>query len=161
MREEIRNDNKLKFQHSVQGMTTLSITKRCDYRMRQMEKELEAREKVLKNQKPPNVIAAQKALDAIKECDAWDAVAIETELRGEGLPSMASLSADAKQVEVERLKDRKNCIDKLRDIEVQLTRCKVVAEETRQSIFRGDQVSRLACLLLAVVLLYMLPSSLT
>lgn len=141
VREEIRKDSKLKFQHSVQGMTTLSITKRCDYRMRQMEKELEAREKVLKNQKPPNVIAAQKALDAIRDADAWDAGAIESELRGGGRPAMDKISDEAKQVEMERLKDRKACIDKLRDIEVQITRCKILAEETRQSIFRGDQVS--------------------
>ena len=140
VREEIRNDDRLKFQHAVQGMTTLMITKRCDYRMRQMEKELEAREKVLKNQKPPNVVAAQKALEALKEADAWDMRAIEKELRGEGRPATTSLPDEARQVEEERLKDRKVCIDRLRDIEVQIHRCKVVADETRQAIYRGDQV---------------------
>lgn len=45
VREEIRTDSRLRFQHSVQGMTVQAIAKRCDYRMRQMEKELEAREK--------------------------------------------------------------------------------------------------------------------
>ena len=139
VREDIRNDDRLKFQHAVQGMTTGMITKRCDYRMRQMEKELEAREKVLKNQRPPNVVAAQKALDAIMKADEWDLEAIERELRGGGKPLMV-LSEESKLVEEERLKDRQNCIDKLREIEIQLHRCKVVADETRQAIYRGDQV---------------------
>jgi SLIDE len=139
VREEIRNDRRLKFQHAVQGMTTLMITKRCDYRMRQMEKELEAREKVLKNLKPPNVIAAYKAIDAIKEADDWDERATELELRGEGRPSLATLSQETRQVMEERLRDRKTCVDKLRDIEVQIARCMVVAEETKESIYRGDQ----------------------
>ncbi|EEC47587.1 predicted protein, partial [Phaeodactylum tricornutum CCAP 1055/1] len=39
VREEIRTDGRLKFQHSTQGMTVQAIGKRCDYRMRQMEKE--------------------------------------------------------------------------------------------------------------------------
>jgi SWI/SNF-related matrix-associated actin-dependent regulator of chromatin subfamily A member 5 len=147
VREEIRTDDRLKFQHSVQGMTTLMIGKRCDYRMRQTEKELEAREKVLKNQKPPNVIAAQKTLDAIREADEWDSEAINLELRGEGQPSLDSLSGEARLVEEERLKDRQLCVDRLRDIEVQLHRCKVIAEETRQAIFRGDQVSAFPFLL--------------
>lgn len=139
VREEIRNDNRLKFQHAVQGMTTLMITKRCDYRMRQMEKELEAREKTLKNEKPANVVAAQKALEAIKEADAWDMRAIENELRGDGQPATTSLPEDARLVEDERLKDRQVGIDRLRDIEIQTHRCKVVADETRQAIYRGDQ----------------------
>jgi SWI/SNF-related matrix-associated actin-dependent regulator of chromatin subfamily A member 5 len=66
VREEIRKDSRLKFQHSAQGMTVQAIGKRCDYRMRQMEKELEAREKFLKNQRPPNIVAAHKAIEAIK-----------------------------------------------------------------------------------------------
>lgn len=156
VREEIRNDNRLKFQHAVQGMTTLMLTKRCDYRMRQMEKELEAREKVLKNQRPPNVVAAQKALDAIKEADAWDARAIECELRGGGRPAMGLLSEDAKQVAEERFKDRQVCIDRLRDIEVQLHRCKVVAEETKEAIYRGDQVR--GCGLLGLLLVFESPT---
>lgn len=140
VRDEIRNDDRLKFQHTVQGMTTLQIAKRCDYRMRQMEKELEAREKNLKNLRPPNVVVAQNLLDAIKESDAWDAEAINQELRGEGQPSLDTLSVEAKQVEEERIKDRKSCIEKLRDIEVQLQKCKVIAEETKEAIYRGDQV---------------------
>ena len=43
------------------------IAKRCDYRIRQMEKELEQREKKLKGGKPPNVLAAERAVKIIKE----------------------------------------------------------------------------------------------
>lgn len=154
VREEIRNDDRLKFQHAVQGMTTAMISKRCDYRMRQMEKELEAREKELKNQRPPNVIAAKQTLDAIKEADAWDGRAIEKELRGGGLPAPTALSTEAKQLEEERLKDRQVCIDRLRDIEVMVHRCKIVAEETRQAIYRGDQVCFLFLFLLRCTFLF-------
>ncbi|KAI2491922.1 Class II histone deacetylase complex subunits 2 and 3 [Fragilaria crotonensis] len=45
VREELRRDKDLLFQHMVQGMNTDMIMKRVDYRMRQMEKECEAREK--------------------------------------------------------------------------------------------------------------------
>ena len=144
VREEIRNDDRLKFQHAVQGMTTLMLTKRCDYRMRQMEKELEAREKVLKSQKPAAVIAAQQTLEALKEADAWDARAIEKELRGGGRPATTSLPEEARKMEEERLKDRKVAVDRLRDIEVQIHRCKVVADETRNAIYRGDQVWKMS-----------------
>ncbi|CAB9513014.1 ISWI chromatin-remodeling complex ATPase ISW2 [Seminavis robusta] len=139
VREEIKTDRRLMFQHTVQGMTTGMIVKRCDYRMRQMEKELEAREKVLKNQKPANVIAAQRAIEAIKEADGFDDRALAIELRGENFASLSPLSKDARQVEEERLKDRKVAVDRLRDIEVQLQRCKMVAEETKEAIHRGDQ----------------------
>ena len=158
VRDEIRRDHKLKFQHTVQGMTTLQITKRCDYRMRQMEKELEAREKNLKNQKPPNVVAAQKMLDAIQEADKWDADALNQELTGEGRPSIDSLSSEAKQLQEERLKDRNICIDKLRDIEVQLHKCHVIADETREAIYRGDQVRFVASELFVGLFLSLPPS---
>ena len=59
MRKELRRDDTLLFQHTVQGMNTDSIAKRCDYRMRQMERELEARELKLKSLKPANVVAAE------------------------------------------------------------------------------------------------------
>lgn len=140
VREELRKDERLKFQHAVQGMTTLSIAKRCDYRMRQMEKELEAREKAMKSQRPPNVVAAQKALAALKEADKWDAEATSMELQGEPRPSLDGLSPDAKIVETERLKDKDICVQRLREIEMQMHRCKAIAEETKEAIMRGDQV---------------------
>ena len=140
VREEVRQDNALIFQHMVQGMNTDMIAKRCDYRMRQMEKEFEAREKTLKNQKPANVVAAEKAIAAIKEMEEW-----ETENRGrlicgeDPLP-MDSLSEEARKLIEERTSDRNPHIDRLREIEVQVRGCKALAEETRKAILRGDQV---------------------
>ena len=141
VRESIRNDDRLKFQHTVQGMTTAMIGKRCDYRMRQMERELEAREKVMKGKRPANVIAAQKAIDAIKAMDAWETETRTRELHGEEGTSIDDLGEDAAEIIRERLTEREPCIDRLREIESQVSRCINVAEETRQGILRGDQVS--------------------
>merc|ERR1712232_650830 len=52
---------------------------------------------------------------------------------------MGKLSDDAKSNIEERNYDKQMCVDRLREIEVQLSRCKAVAEETRQAILRGDQ----------------------
>jgi len=139
VRESIRHDNKLKFQHSVQGMTTAMMAKRADYRIRQVERELEAREKALKNQRPANVVAAQKALDAIKAMEKYEVDARTKELQGEEPPPMDSLDADARQVLEERQKERDQCVRRLREIEGQVSRCYLLAEETRQGIYRGDQ----------------------
>lgn len=139
VREEIRTDNRLRFQHSVQGMNVQAIAKRCDYRMRQMEKELEAREKSMKNKRPPSSIAAQKAIEAVKEMDFWDMQAREAQLSGEEPPDIKELSAESRQIMGERLKERDNAIARLREIEVQVQRCLAIAEETRQAIFRGEQ----------------------
>lgn len=139
VREEIRTDSRLKFQHAVQGMTVQAIAKRCDYRMRQMEKELEAREKVLKNKRPPNVIAAFKAIDAIKEMEFWDMQSREAQLEGEQGPSLSRLSKDTRAIMEERLKERSAGITRLREIEVQVQRALNLAEDTKTAIFRGDQ----------------------
>lgn len=139
VREEIRTDSRLRFQHSVQGMTVQAIAKRIDYRMRQMEKELEAREKSLKNKRPPNVVAAHKAIDAIKEMDFWDMQVREGLLEGEEVPDISTLSHDARLIMEDRLKDRSAAITRVREIEVQVQRCMNLAEETRQSIFQGAQ----------------------
>jgi SLIDE len=139
VREEIRTDSRLKFQHSAQGMTVQAIAKRCDYRMRQMEKELEAREKALKSKRPPNVVAAQKTIDAIKEMDLWDLQSREAQLEGEEPAPVGSLSLEARVEMKERLKERAFSISRLREIEVQLQRALVVADETRQSIYDGAQ----------------------
>ena len=141
VREEIRKDNRLKFQHTVMGMTTGMIAKRCDYRMRQMERELEAREKVLKNKRPPSVVAAQKAIEAIKAMEVWETDARNLELRGEDPPPLTIFDDDAAQIIQERLAEREPCIARLREIESQVTKCMALAEETRQAILRGDQVS--------------------
>jgi hypothetical protein len=139
VREEIRTDSRLKFQHSVQGMTVQAIAKRCDYRMRQMEKELEAREKALKNKLPANVSAAHKAIDAIKEMDLWDMQAGEAQLEGEDPSPLRNLSAGARVIMQERLKERESAITRLREIEVAVQRALLIAEETRQSIYNGAQ----------------------
>jgi hypothetical protein len=139
VREEIRRDPRLRFQHAVQGMTVQSIAKRCDYRMRQMEKEVEAREKVLKLKRPPNVVAAHKAIEAIKEMDLWDMQCREAQLDGEEPPKRENLSAEARLVMDERLKDRAAAIGRLREIEVQVQRCTNVADEIKKAIYRNDQ----------------------
>ena len=139
VREEIRTDTRLKFQHSVQGMSVQSIAKRCDYRMRQMEKELEAREKSVKNKKPVNIVAAQKAIDGIKEMDFWEMQYREALLDGERTPDFASLSHDSQIILNERFKERSVAVDRLREIEVQVQRCENLAEATRQAINDGAQ----------------------
>lgn len=139
VREEIRTDSVLKFQHSAQGMTVQAIAKRCDYRMRQMEKELEAREKNLKNMKPPSVISAQRAIDAIKEMDLWDMQMREAQMEGEAPSGIGNLSFEARVVMEERLKDRASGISRLREIEVQVQRCLGLAEDTRNAITGGAQ----------------------
>jgi SWI/SNF-related matrix-associated actin-dependent regulator of chromatin subfamily A member 5 len=139
VRETIRHDRRLKFQHSVQGMTTGMITKRSDYRIRQVERELDAREKAIKNSRPANVVAAQKALDAIKVIEKYEFDAILSELKGEEAPKLTSLDPDAKVVLEERIKERDQCIRRLREIEGQYSKAMLLAEETRRGILRGDQ----------------------
>jgi SLIDE len=139
IREEIRTDSRLKFQHSTQGMTAQAIAKRCDYRMRQLEKELEAREKTIRNKRPPAVIAAQRAIEAIKEMDLWDRQVTSDLLDGLEPQSIKTLSTDAQQIMIERIKDRDLNIYRLREIEVQVQRALAAAEETRQEIYRGAQ----------------------
>jgi SWI/SNF-related matrix-associated actin-dependent regulator of chromatin subfamily A member 5 len=140
VREAIRNDSRLKFQHTVQGMTTAMIGKRCDYRMRQMERELEAREKALKNKRPASFIAAQKSIDAIKAMETWETETRSRELRGEAAQPLEELDEEGAQILRERLAERDPCVARLREIEGQVSRCLNVAEETRQAILRGDQV---------------------
>jgi SLIDE len=134
VREEIRTDSRLKFQHSAQGMTVMAIAKRCDYRMRQMEKELEAREKAIKSRRPPNVVAAQRTIEAIKEMEQWDVQANAALLAGKDPPSLGTLSLEARAETKERLKERAPSIARLREIEVQIQRALKTADETRQSI---------------------------
>jgi len=146
IRDEIRNDNALIFQHMVQGMNTDMIAKRVDYRMRQMEKEYEAREKVLKNQRPANVVAAEKAIAAIKEMEEWETEARNRQLRGVEAPPIGGLSDEAKQMIEERSSDLEPMLERLREIEMQVRGAKAIAEETRQAIMRSEQVRSRMCL---------------
>ena len=139
VREAVRNDSRLKFQHSVQGMTTAMIVKRCDYRMRQMERELEARERVLKNKRPAAVVTAQKAIDAIMNAEKWETEARIIELRGEIPPPLEKYGSDAAQILRERLVERKPNVGRFREIESQIHRARDVAEDTRQAIYDGAQ----------------------
>ncbi|KAG7370050.1 helicase [Nitzschia inconspicua] len=139
VRERIVKDSKLKFQHTVIGMTTGQMQKRADYRVRQMERELDAREKGLKNSRPANVVAAQKALDAIKEMEKYEVEARTRELQGLFAAPLGTLSKDARQAMENCLKDRDACVNRLREVEGQVNRCHLLAEETRQGIKRGDQ----------------------
>jgi len=139
VREELLNDDVLLLQHTVQGMNTDAIAKRCDYRMRQMERELDAREKKVKSLRPQSVIAAEKTIKAIKEMDAWDAEALRAQLKGDDPSSFDSLSPEARECTQDRLQDCQQVIERLREIEIQILGCKELAEITRQSILRGDQ----------------------
>jgi len=139
VRENLRKDRKLKFQHSVQGMTTAMITKRADYRIRQVERELEAREKALEKLRPPSAIAAQKAIDAIKSMEKYEVEARAHELQGEEPPKIDTFDSDTKSIYLERQKEKEQCVRRLREIEGQVSRCLLLADETRQGILRGDQ----------------------
>ncbi len=139
VREDLRKDPKLKFQHSVQGMTTAMITKRADYRIRQVERELEAREKALEKLRPQTSIAAQKAIDAIKLMEKHEVEARTHELQGEKPPKTDAFDSDTKSIYIERQKEKEGCVRRLREIEGQVSRCLLLADETRQGILRGDQ----------------------
>lgn len=139
VREALIKDEALMFQHQTLSMNSSEIAKRCDYRLRQMEKELEAREKKLKNSKPANVLAAERALAGIKEMDMWEGNAVELEMRGEDPPPLSILSQDSKAIMEERLENRKEILNRFREIEIQLRGCEQLANETKKCIIRGDQ----------------------
>lgn len=139
VREALAKDNELMFQHIAQGMNSSDIAKRCDYRLRQMERELEARGKRLKNTKPANVVAAEKALEGIKEMDQWENEAISLEMLGKDPPSLQSLSEESKSIMEDRLKDRNVILSRFREVEIQLRGCQELAHETKKCIKRGDQ----------------------
>lgn len=138
VREAIQNDSRLKFQHSALGMSIQSIIKRCDYRMRQMEKELEAREKAKKYKRPPNVVAAQKAIDAIMEMEEFDQKHRAAQLAGRPQPADI-LSVEARVMMKDRMKEREASATRLREIEGQYQNALRIAEETREQIYRGSQ----------------------
>lgn len=139
IRDEIRNDRGLYFQHTVQGMNNDAIMKRVDYRLRQMEKEFEAREKKLKSCKAANVVAAEKALQAISEADEWETNAQMLLLQGAAPPSKENLSEEGKITVDERLYDLQSYADRLREIEMQVRNAKKVAEKTRDEIKNSAQ----------------------
>lgn len=141
IREEIRNDTNLLFQHTVQGMNIDAIAKRCDYRMRQMEKEVEAREKKLSAQKSAAVQEAEEALKSIRACEAWESEAKMMQLQGEPAPPIESFVKNKKGLDSLNgyLQERQCCIDGLREIETQLRGCQMLAEETKERIYAGDQ----------------------
>lgn len=139
IREEIRNDTSLLFQHTVQGMNIDAIAKRCDYRMRQMEKELETREKKLATMKTPAVEEAELVVAAIKNMEAWESEAKMMQLQGEPAPPIESFVKQGLETLDPYMKERQACIDGLREVETQLRGCKVLAEEVKERIYAGDQ----------------------
>ena len=146
VREEIRTDSRLKFQHSVQGMSVASIAKRVDYRMRQMERELEAREKAIKNKRPPAVVTAQKTLDSVMEVDNWEKRFQELLLDGKEPQNLSGLSTESRTSFAERLKEQEAAVYRLREIEVQTQRALKVAEETKKTIHDGAQYVNYSCI---------------
>jgi hypothetical protein len=139
IRQDIHGNKNLLFQHTVQGMNTDAIAKRCDYRMRQMEKELEVREKKLSLLKPPAVTEAEVALEAIKNMEAWESEARMLEMQGEKPPPVTLFVKSGLGTLSEYVKERQSCIDKLREVETQIRGCRLMAEEAKISILRGDQ----------------------
>ena len=139
IRQDIHKNKSLLFQHTVQGMNTDAIAKRCDYRMRQMEKELEVREKKLSSMKPPAVAEAEIALDAVKNMEAWELEAKMLEMQGEKPLPVTSFVKSGLDTLSEYVKERQSCIDRLREIETQMRGCKLLAEEAKLSIMQGDQ----------------------
>jgi len=139
VREELRSDEALLFNHTVQGMNVDMIAKRCDYRIRQMEKELEQREKKLKGGKPPNVLAAERAVKIIKESVSYENRANAQILRGEDPPTTHGMPEEVLQGISDRIAERQPCIDRIREIEIQVRGCKALADETRKAILGGAQ----------------------
>lgn len=141
VREEIIKDPVLSFCHTVQGMNIDLIAKRCDYRIRQMEKEVEHREKKLRSEKPISVISAERAVAAIKEMDLWEANCLQMQLKGIPTKPFTAMSEEAQEIMAERQREKQQIIDRIREIEVQVRGCLELAEETKRGILRGDQVS--------------------
>ncbi len=139
VRETLINDENLMMQHTAQCMNIDAIIKRVDYRMRQLERELEAREKKMRNDKPAAVIAAEKAIEAIKEMDEWEEKAFDYQMRGEDPPTMALLTDEAKNCLEECLRDRQIVTERFREIEIQLRGCRDLSSKTYEAIMRGDQ----------------------
>ncbi len=139
IREEMRNDTSLLFQHTVQGMNIDAIAKRCDYRMRQMDKELESREKKMSSLRPPAVEEAEVALAAIKNMEAWENETQAMLLKGKPAPPIESFVTQGLDTLDALMKEKQLCIDGLREVETQLRGCQVLAEETKERIFAGDQ----------------------
>merc|ERR1711865_58936 len=61
------------------------------------------------------------------------------ELQGEVPPKFDNFDVDTKTVMKEQQKERDQCVGRLREIEGQVNRCLLLADETRQGIIRGDQ----------------------
>ena len=141
VREELKEDIALRFQHSVQGMNCDMIGKRCDYRMRQMERELELRVKKLKSEKPPSVIAAMRAIEDIKDMEKWEEECYHLQCMGKEIPSLKILSDECQEILEEKFVEKQQWIDRVREIEIQVRDCKALAEDTRKAIMRGDQVT--------------------
>lgn len=139
VREMIRQDKKLKFQHSVQGMTTAMIIKRADYRIRQVERELEARERTLEKLRSAAFVASQKTINSIKAMEKYDVDVRTNELQAEEPPSLDAFEPETKSIMEESRKDLEKSIHELRKIEGQYNRCLLFAEQIRQGIIRGDQ----------------------
>lgn len=139
IRESLLKDSALTFQHQTLGMNNDSITKRIAYRMRQMEKELDARKKKMSINKSAAVLAAEEAIKGIKDMDSWESRAVDDELLGKEPTPFFSMSTEVKTIMDERMKERKAVIDRFREIEIQLRGCEDIAKKTREGIMRGDQ----------------------
>jgi hypothetical protein len=105
-----------------------------------MEKEVEHREKKLRSEKPVSVVAAERAVSAIKEMDSWETSSLLLQLRGIPPKSFSAMSEEAEEVMSERLKGKQQIVNRIREIEVQVRGCIELAEETKRGILRGDQV---------------------
>mmetsp|Transcript_33308 Transcript_33308/g.76881 ORF Transcript_33308/g.76881 Transcript_33308/m.76881 type:complete len:719 (+) Transcript_33308:2029-4185(+) len=134
VRDELRNDRMLQFNHSVLGMTCDSISKRCEYRMRQMEKELDAREKKVKYQSSVGVMGSQRLAKVWHEVIEYERQALENEARGVVFPPTDKLSEQARGIWKDRQKERQSWIDRLREIHSHCRGAKALADITRKQI---------------------------
>jgi len=87
-----------------------------------------------------SVVAAERAVSAIKEMDSWETSSLLLQLRGIPPKSFSAMSEEAEEVMSERQKEKQQIVDRIREIEVQVRGCIERAEETKRGILRGNQV---------------------
>ena len=106
-----------------------------------MEKEVEHRERKLRSEKPVAVIAAERAVAAIKEMDSWETSSLLMQLKNIPPKPFSAMSEEAQEIMVERQRKKQQIVDRIREINVQVHGCVELAEETKRGIMQGDQVS--------------------
>ena len=89
--------------------------------------------------RPPAVEEAEIALEAIKNMEVWENETQAMLPKGEPAPPIESFVKQGLDTLDAFMKEHQLCIDGLREVETQLRGCQVLAEETKERIFAGDQ----------------------